>query len=104
MLELSYGMAAAGFWPASNVALMSDWVHDLAAVGYSMPALTARRRAQQDTAQALTAAAHAALDVVGIKHRAQLVMQSRTSCAALDLEAAAARGGGSSNTSAASDK
>jgi hypothetical protein len=104
MLELSYDMAAAGFWPSSNVALMSDWVHDLAAVGYDMPALAARRRNKQDTLQALTAAAHAALDVVEIKRRAQLVMQSRTSCAALDMEASSVRGAGSNDTSATANK
>ncbi|XP_058225310.1 probable glycosyltransferase STELLO1 [Rhododendron vialii] len=41
ILELSYSMAKEGFWSEKDVRFTAAWIHDLLAVGYSMPRLMA---------------------------------------------------------------
>ena len=52
MLKLTVDMAEQGYWPSTEVEFMEAWIHDLAAIGYHPPSLTAHAPQQtgsQDT-------------------------------------------------------
>jgi len=47
--NLAEGLAAADLWPASNVALLADWIQDLKSLNYTFPPVIegpARTRAE----------------------------------------------------------
>jgi hypothetical protein len=46
MLQLGYDMAQHNYWSPQDLALLTAWVHDLAALGYEPPALLPRGEAE----------------------------------------------------------
>lgn len=51
MLKLTWDMAQEGYWPPSEVEMMTAWIHDLAAIGYKPPNLTTPMASHQHAKQ-----------------------------------------------------